>query len=380
MIAKIIDEGLGECIEINNGRAISETNGSLVCVHGELTSHQDAIDPTTGVTINNALVLIRDIEYYQRIEKKNDDQYIYEKGWYSSKIDSDNFENIEFRSKNERKTVSHYTDDKFTSNLISCGEYELNSELKGMINCEENLNLDKLSNILIDEIKSKTGKNVVICENYLYIKKHDNISKFNIGDIRIHYRYQVGPKLFTIVARQKNKSFEAYYGKNVKPPEESYELESNSKTEELNENLIEKKNSKEHAKTYENKGICGTIKKFMNDSIKIIWLFEGDIPLDKCFHMKLEQEHKITWLLRLFGFILMTLGVYLFFGPLLALVKWIPILGTLVSFIFFLVSLSIGLSLSLITISIAWLFYRPIIGLFMITGSIMIYVFTIYMI
>ena len=122
------------------------------------------------------------------------------------------------------------------------------------------------------------------------------------------------------------------------------------------------------------------IKKIMDDSIKIIWLFEGDIPMNKCFDMKLGQENKITWLLRLLGFILMTLGVYLFFGPLLALVKWIPILGTLVSFIFFLVSLSIGLSLSLITISIAWLFYRPIIGLFLISGAIMIYVFTIYLI
>ena len=63
------------------------------------------------------------------------------------------------------------------------------------------------------------------------------------------------------MARQRNKSFEAYYGKNVNPPEKSYELESNLKKEEMNENLIDKKDSKENAKTNENKGICGKSKK-----------------------------------------------------------------------------------------------------------------------
>jgi Transmembrane protein 43 len=381
MIMKIIDEGLNECTEVHNGRAMRENNGRLVCAHGELISHQDAIDHSTGITTKNALVLIREVEYYQEVEKKKEDeQYVYEKGWYSLPIDSKNFENPDCRGKNERKTITHYEPDKFTADSISLGEYELNSELKEMITCEENLKLEGIGNILIDQIRSKTGKHIIVSENYLYIKKNENLSKFNIGDMRIYYRYYAGPRSCTIVAVQKNQSFEAFYGKNVNPPEKSYELESNNEPKELKENLIKNNENKTHAKDYKDQSICGAIKKFMDDSIKIMWLFEGNVPLKNCFEIKLNQEKKITWLLRLVGFILMTLGVYLFFGPLLALVQWIPILGTLISFIFFLVSLSIGFSLSLITIAIAWLFYRPIVGFFMITGAVMIYIFTIYLI
>jgi hypothetical protein len=61
------------------------------------------------------------------------------------------------------------------------------------------------------------------------------------------------------------------------------------------------------------------------------------------------------------------LGIYLLFSPLIYVVKLVPFVGWLisngVSFIVGVFALLLGTTLTLLTISVAWIVYRPLIGI-----------------
>jgi hypothetical protein len=65
--------------------------------------------------------------------------------------------------------------------------------------------------------------------------------------------------------------------------------------------------------------------------------------------------------------ILTILGLYLLFAPVIALLNWIPLVGALLGSVAaiaaFLFALLVGLTLSTLTIAIAWVFFRPLIGI-----------------
>ena len=60
------------------------------------------------------------------------------------------------------------------------------------------------------------------------------------------------------------------------------------------------------------------------------------------------------------------LGFYLLFAPIIGVVAWIPLVGTLLSqavgFAALLFASLVGLTLSITTIALAWVFFRPSVG------------------
>lgn len=69
---------------------------------------------------------------------------------------------------------------------------------------------------------------------------------------------------------------------------------------------------------------------------------------------------------RIVGCLTCILGFYLLFTPIIGLVAWIPLVGmllaTAVNFAALLFASVVGLSLSITTIALAWVFFRPIVG------------------
>ena len=77
-----------------------------------------------------------------------------------------------------------------------------------------------------------------------------------------------------------------------------------------------------------------------------------------------QKENSImTWILRLVGFIVMWLGLSLILNPFKILADVVPFVGSIVGVGIGLVTLLVALPLSLITIAIAWIFYRPLLGI-----------------
>lgn len=92
-----------------------------------------------------------------------------------------------------------------------------------------------------------------------------------------------------------------------------------------------------------------------------------------------ESAHRgnkmIAWFLRLGGFLLMVLGIRIFLSPLRVLADVLPFLGRLVGGAGCIVAFLIALPLTLLTIGLAWIAYRPLIGIPLVVGAVLLAVF-----
>lgn len=80
------------------------------------------------------------------------------------------------------------------------------------------------------------------------------------------------------------------------------------------------------------------------------------------FHEQRQTESTITWILRGVGFVLMFIGFICMTRPLAMLAAVLPPLEWIVSAGAFLGAITLAVPLTLLTISIAWLVHRPLIG------------------
>ena len=77
-----------------------------------------------------------------------------------------------------------------------------------------------------------------------------------------------------------------------------------------------------------------------------------------------ETENKVlTWTLRLVGLVLMAVGIAMVLSLLSVLADVIPFRGSIIGFGTGLVAFSVASVLSLVTITIGWIAYRPLFGI-----------------
>jgi hypothetical protein len=75
-----------------------------------------------------------------------------------------------------------------------------------------------------------------------------------------------------------------------------------------------------------------------------------------------SENALLTWLLRAGGFLAMFIGLGLIFRPLVTLADVLPILGSILGVGAGLAALALSAPLTLITVGLAWLAYRPLVG------------------
>jgi hypothetical protein len=71
----------------------------------------------------------------------------------------------------------------------------------------------------------------------------------------------------------------------------------------------------------------------------------------------------MTWLLRFLGFLAVYIGLSMLLAPLGVLADVLPFLGSIMRFGTSLIAMVIAVPTSLATIAIAWLAYRPVLGI-----------------
>ncbi len=83
----------------------------------------------------------------------------------------------------------------------------------------------------------------------------------------------------------------------------------------------------------------------------------------------------LTWALRFGGWLLMFIGLTMLFKPLVMIGKFVPFIGSMIAAGTGLISFAIASVLSLIVVAIAWIVYRPLMGLvlFVIAGAIAVF-------
>ena len=107
-----------------------------------------------------------------------------------------------------------------------------------------------------------------------------------------------------------------------------------------------------------------------SDGETLSFVRDGIVPAAKIFADAQSANSKITWLLRLAGLLVMYFGLKMVLGPIDTLVDVIPILNSIVAMG---TSLAAGLmsgACALLTIGIAWIYYRPLVGIPLVVGGV----------
>ena len=107
-----------------------------------------------------------------------------------------------------------------------------------------------------------------------------------------------------------------------------------------------------------------------SDGETLSFVRDGIVPAAKIFADAQSTNSKITWLLRLAGLLVMYFGLKMVLGPIDTLVDVIPILNSIVAMG---TSLAAGLvsgACALLTIGIAWIYYRPLVGIPLVVGGV----------
>ena len=85
------------------------------------------------------------------------------------------------------------------------------------------------------------------------------------------------------------------------------------------------------------------------------------------FYQMKSDNKTTTCCFRLLGWLIMYIGIVCLFSPIIAVFKWIPLVGWLIahllSVVVYIFAFIVSLCLTLITIALAWLWYRPLYGL-----------------
>ncbi len=95
----------------------------------------------------------------------------------------------------------------------------------------------------------------------------------------------------------------------------------------------------------------------------------GVVTASALFHDEQQSENQLTWMLRGAGFIAMLVGFVCMTRPLTMVFAFLPFLESLVGAGAFLVALTLAVPITLVTIAVAWIVHRPLIGVLLLVGA-----------
>lgn len=313
---KTLEEGGGAVISVSSATVDSANEGKMIHLNGMAVTDDTLLDELFGVSAT-AIKLKRSVEMYQWTETSNSETkkklgggtetvttYTYSKAWSEQPVISSSFKKPEEHQNPNRML---YSSKQLTAKNVTVGAFRLSPVLIGKLNSYQSLPVSSDEN-LASELKDKTQ----LINSTFYIGEDSSAPE--IGDYRVSFQ-SLSPTDVSIIANQISNSFEPYRAK-----------------------------------------AGGTIEL----------LQEGIFSADAMFQ-KAQTDNKImTWILRVVGFVLMFIGLSMFFKPLSVIADVLPILGNIVGIGTGIAAFFITFMLSLITIAIAWVFYRPLLGILLI--------------
>ena len=319
--ARAIDEGEGVCIAVeSNANVDQEYNDKLVHMSGKADTQDVLTDDTFGVSAT-AIGLERQVEMYQWIEESRTSEkkklggsvekvttYTYKKDWVAHAIDSSEFK----ESGHDNPGAMEFESDRMLASNVSFGAFRLSESQIKRIGSAQNYKFPTNFVCKVERVKV-VGPTIYVpnAETRNNPKNvRDVAAQTRIGDMRVTFRV-IYPHEISIIAKQHGDTFVDYTAKNGK---------------------------------------------------KLNYLEEGVKDAAEMFQTARTNNTILTWLVRFAGFLLMFFGLSMILKPLSVLADVLPILGDIVEMGMGIVAGLVALVCSLVTIAIAWLFYRPILG------------------
>jgi len=311
----------GGAVHIDDPSTLDESmQGKLVHMSGLANTEETLVDDKFNIEAN-AITLQRVAEMYQYKEKsqtktekkigggtKKTTTYSYDKVWSGSPIDSSDFHDTNYRNKNPKSMpVKSWSR---TASLVTLGAYQLSDSLKSQMDESAKLSVNQ---DMYDKMSADIREMFNLENGLLYHSKvGGSASSPKIGDLRVTFKV-VNPAEVSILASLKGNTFAKHAVEGHKPFEQTLDM--------------------------------------------------GIKTMDEMFQAKKDANVALTWGLRFGGFAIMGIGIYLVLSPLVVVADVVPIIGNILGAGAFLVAALLSFGLSMITISIGWIFYRPLIGI-----------------
>jgi hypothetical protein len=320
--AKSLREGAATVIDVPADNINSANESKLIHVTGETAVTAALQDPIFNIS-EKALRLRRNIEVYvwkEKKESKSRDKigggkettttYSYEKVWSPDLIKSNSFKSADDHRNPSRLEVPKK---EFVATNATLGQFRLTPQIIGKIESDEAMEAtkDQLSQVS-DDFQSK----LKLDGDKFYLG--DDPANPEIGDEKISFGV-LRPGTLSVVAAQTKQSFTPYVTTNER------EIE-----------LVE----------------------------------PGNHSAAQMFAHAQAANRTLTWILRAVGFAAMFFAGLLVLGPISAMARILPFLGSIVELGFAIVSFFLSAIVSLIVIAMAWIVYRPILGIALIVTAI----------
>jgi hypothetical protein len=313
--AQSLEEGAGAVISVPADRVDAGNEGKLVHLSGTTAADGPVRDPQFGVE-EKALKLVRRVEMYQWDEEKKSETksklgggtetvttYQYRKEWSDDLLDSASFKDP---AGHENPTSMPVDSMVLVAAKVTLGAFTLSDAQVARLERSEKLRMDQAA---ADGVQGELAGKLRAHDGLLYLAR-DPASPA-VGDVRIAWSV-VRPGPVSLVARQVQGTFEPY-----------------------------------HAKAGD----------------EILLVKEGTFSADSMFQAAQEANTVFTWVLRGVFFFLMFLGLFLLFRPFAVFADVIPLMGTLLGAGIGIFAFALAAAMSVTTIAVAWVFYRPLLGI-----------------
>ena len=312
---KSLHEGAGAVISVPSDKVNPANNMKLVHLTGKATTAETLTDPQFLVAAN-AIKLRRSVEMYQWEEKKDTSTkkkvgggsettttYSYSKTWSDKPIDSSSFKESEGH---QNPGALPFESHEAQAEHVTVGAFTLTRSLLDQMSDFDPLPVtDQHLAALPADLKAK----VKLHNNGFYAGADP--ANPQIGDTRIAFS-AVMPADVSVVSKQTGTSFEPYRA---------------------------------------------------SAGMDIEMLKRGVFTAQAMFESALRQNTIMTWILRVVGFFLMFIGLAMFFRPLSVLGDVLPFFGSMLAFGTGLFAFVVSAVLSIGTVGVAWVVYRPVLGI-----------------
>jgi|CXWL01.1.fsa_nt_gi hypothetical protein len=313
--ARSLAEGAGAVVSVAADRVDPGNEGKLVHVSGAVTTDGPVSDPELGVE-TTALKLIRQVEMYQWKEHESSETrkklgggtetvttYSYDKAWSSDVIDSSSFQET---SGHENPSSMPFESHTEVADPVHLGAFQLSSEQLAELDETQPLKVDQPATV---ELQDDPRGQLRPVDGGYYLGQDPKSPQ--IGDVRIGFEV-VNPATVSTVGVQTGDTFAAY-------------------------------------------------QAAAGDTVLLV--DEGTHTAAEMFKAAQDANKVLTWVLRAVGWFIMFLGLLMIFKPISVVGDVVPIIGSMLGAGLGAFAFLTSAVLSLVTIAVAWLAYRPLLGI-----------------
>ena len=382
---KMLDEAGSAYVEMENpNKKDASLDGELICGTAMATTEDSLIDAEFGIGAN-AISIRRSVEYYQWVEhsqtKKEDKlggkevtttTYTYSKQWVSSPVQSSQFHDPAYQNKN--MVLTTIEDEQQYAENVSFGAYKLNESL-------------------IRSISSREGMDLAIAE--------DMLKQFNSNTQTAYERFYGVQKSIKQPTTQQPVQTPAIPD-SIRALLSDYAKAVIDSLQAVNDSINMKMENAENKKDLDYINLANnilyfgrvpgapevgdvrvTFEKVVPAKVTVMAVVDGDTfkPFkakngkrfqtlvmgkksgDEIIEAEKETNNMLLWALRIIGIMMVIGGLKGIFGFIETILKVVPFIAGIFGWGIGIVCTVIGVAWSLIVIAIAWLFYRPLLGI-----------------